>query len=73
MSYLFLSCTELKNRQTTAAFMGLAFVVVNFIAVVLPPDIFIATDSLGLSLAINMTILTVPVLFIHIALILLKD
>lgn len=63
----------LKNRQTTAAFMGLAFVVVNFIAVVLPPDIFIATDSLGLSLAINMTILTVPVLFIHIALILLKD
>lgn len=63
----------LKNRQTTAALLGLAFVVVNFFAVILPPNTFVTVDSLGLSLAINMLVLTVPVLLIHIALILLKD
>ena len=59
----------LKNRQTTGFLLGLCFTVANVIAVVIPQNLFFGGSNASINLAVNMLVLTLPVLLIHIAII----
>lgn len=59
----------LKNRQTTGFLLGLCFTVANVIAVVIPQNLFFGGLNPSINLAMNMLVLTFPILLMHIVLI----
>lgn len=60
----------IKHKQILGATLGFSVMIANIVAVIIPTDTFIHSANLSVSLAVNMLIMTMPILLVHIIFIL---